>query len=191
MDNDAKVPHVKKRYVFVPVGIAGMLAFGLFSGGPLVSMDDYGDGLGGSLQPIETLDSTSSTFGGEPVTVKGGITVETTKLKAFSPTDTTMLEKGDRPQMFDVTITNNTPKKIDLFNLAIIKTDIEGDDQGVCSDLFDEEQGLIGVPWEPLKAGDSVTFPWGIGCPGDEGAKITITMAITQKDQVEFSGSLS
>ncbi len=168
-----------------------MLAFGLLTGGPEVPMDDYGDVPGGNLKPIETLDSTSSTFGGAPVTVKGGITVETTKLKAFSPTDTTMLEKDSRPQMFEVTVTNNTAKKIDLFNIAIIKTDIEGDDQAVCIDLFDESQGLIGVPWEPLKAGDSVTFPWGIACPGAEGAEITITMAITQKDQVEFAGKLS
>lgn len=191
MDNSGKVPHMKKRYVLVPIGIAGMLAFGLLTGGPVVPMDDYAELPGGNLKPVETLDSTTTTFGGDSVTVKGGITVQTTKLENFQPSDTSLIEKSSRPQRFEVTVTNETAKEIDLFNIAILKTDIEGDDQAVCIDLFDEEQGLVGVPWEPLKSGDSITFAWGMSCPGSAGNQITITMAITQKDQVEFIGKLA
>jgi hypothetical protein len=190
LDKTAKVRGVKKRYILVPLGIAAMLAFGLFTGGPLVPIDDYGD-VGAGVVKEDKVDTLASTFGGEPVSIKGGISVQATELKSFVPSDLGALEEGALPQLFTISITNSTKKSIDLFSVAIVKTDIDGETQAICSDIFDESQNLMGVPFEPLAAGDTVEFPWGMACPGTAGAKISVTIAITDKEQVQFDGKLA
>lgn len=181
---------MKRRIVLIPLGAAMMLAYGLFTGGPDVPMDDYAE-TGGNLVPEAQLDTLASEFGGKAIEVGTGLTVSATKLKAFKASDPDSIEEGSRPQVFDITITNETPKKIDLFAVAIVETDIEGSKQAICIDIFDEAKGILGVPFEPLRSGESVTFPWAMGCPGDAGTQIDITIAITEKVQVKFSGKLA
>ena len=168
-----------------------MLAFGLLTGGPLVPMDDYGE-LGANIVDEDKPDTLSSEFGGKPVSIsKGAITVETTELSSFEPTDTSAYEEGALPQLFTMTITNGTKKPLDLFSVAIVRTDIAGNTQAVCTDLFDESLGLNGVPFEPVPVGGKVDFKWGMACPGKKGSKIDVTIAITPKEEVQFTGSLA
>lgn len=167
-----------------------MLAYGLLTGGPLVPMDDYGE-LGSNVVDEEKPDTLASEFGGDPVSIKGGITVKTTELTSFKPTDTSAYEEGALPQLFTMSVTNGTKKPLDLFSVAIVKTDIQGDTQAVCTDIFDEALGLNGVPFEPVPAGGTVDFKWGMACPGTKGAKIDVTIAITPKEEVQFAGLLA
>jgi hypothetical protein len=181
---------MKRRYVFVPLGVVAMLSYGLFTGGPDVPMDDYAE-TGAGLIDEDKLDTLASTFGGKAIEVGKGISVAATELAVFEPTDPSVLDAGARPQRFEITVTNNSAKDIDLFSLAIVESDIAGSKEAVCLDLFDEAQGIMGVPFEPVKPGASVTFPWAMGCPGAEGADLTLTIAITDKTQVDFSGKLA
>ena len=179
---------MRKAYIYTPLFIAGMLAFGLFTGGPDVPMDSAGS-IRDSLE--DNLDTVDASFGGEAVSIKGGITVQVSKLKSFTPQEADLFTEGDRGQLFDITITNNGKKPLDLFLLAIVKTDISGKKQAVCLDVFQEEGGLQGVPFEPVKVGETVSFPWGMSCPGAKGTDIEVTIAITDKEQVKFVGVLA
>lgn len=190
MDNADTVRGVKQRFIWVPVGVAAMLAYGLLTGGPLVPMDDYAE-TSANLVPEDKLDTLESTFGGKPIEIKGGLLAAASEMKAFAPTDPSVLEPDARPQLFYLTITNNTKKALDLFNVAVVQTDIVGAADAVCTDLFDEAQGITGIPADPLEPGAKVKFPWAMGCPGAEGTKIAITIAITDKEQVKFSGQLA
>ena len=179
---------MRKAYIYTPLFIAGMLAFGLFTGGPDVPMDSSGS-IRDSLE--DNLETVDASFGGEAVDIKGGITVQVSKLKSFTPEEIDLFAEGDRGQLFDITITNNGKKPLDLFLLAIVKTDIEGNKQAVCLDVFQEKGGLQGVPFEPVKVGETVTFPWGMSCPATKGTNIEVTIAITDKEQVKFVGVIA
>ena len=90
-------------------------------------------------------------------------------------------------EKFTVSITNNSAVALDLATL-IVKG---GTAAGECVDIFDGDYIMAGAPTEPLALGASISFGWGLSCPGKVGDEFSVSLSNAGITYVEVKGKLA
>ena len=94
---------------------------------------------------------------------------------------------GQINQRFNVNVTNGSGAPLDLATLIVKGTTPAGD----CVDIFDGDAKMNGAPQTPLAAGSSITFAWGLSCPGAAGDELTVVLTNNAVNIVEAKGKLA
>ena len=94
---------------------------------------------------------------------------------------------GQINQRFNVTINNGSGADLDLATLIVTGTTTAG----ACVDIFDGDAKMDGAPQAPLAAGASVSFAWGLSCPGAAGDELTVVLTNNAVNIVEAKGKLA
>lgn len=94
---------------------------------------------------------------------------------------------GQLNEKFTVTIANNSAAALDLATL-IVKG---GTAAGECVDIFDGDNAMAGAPTDPLAVGASVSFGWGLSCPGKAGDEFSVSLSNAGVNFVEVKGKLA
>jgi hypothetical protein len=94
---------------------------------------------------------------------------------------------GQINQRFNVSVTNGTAADLDLATFIVKGTTMAG----ACVDIFDGDAKMDGAPQTPLAAGKSLTFAWGLSCPGAAGDELTVVLTNNAVNIVEAKGKLA
>ena len=94
---------------------------------------------------------------------------------------------GQINQRFNVTVSNGSGADLDLATLIIKGTT----PAGACVDIFDGDAKMDGAPQNALAAGASITFAWGLSCPGAAGDDLTLVLTNNAVNIVEAKGKLA
>ena len=94
---------------------------------------------------------------------------------------------GQINQRFNVSVNNGSGADLDLATL-IVKGSTPA---GACVDIFDGDAKMDGAPQTPLAAGASITFAWGLSCPGAAGDELTVVLTNNAVNIVEAKGKLA
>jgi len=94
---------------------------------------------------------------------------------------------GQVNQRFNITVSNGSGAELDLATLIIKGTTTAG----ACVDIFDGDAKMDGAPQTPLAAGASISFAWGISCPGAPGDELTVVLTNNAVNVVEATGKLA
>ena len=94
---------------------------------------------------------------------------------------------GQINQRFNVSVSNGSGADLDLATLIVKGTTTAGE----CVDIFDGDAKMDGAPQTPLAAGASITFAWGLSCPGAAGDELTVVLTNNAVNIVEAKGKLA
>lgn len=94
---------------------------------------------------------------------------------------------GNLNQRFDLTISNNSGKELDLATLIVKGSTASGD----CVDIFDGDNSMEGAPTTPLAAGASSNFSWGLSCSGKSGEELSVTLTNGIQSLIQVTGKLA
>ena len=84
-----------------------------------------------------------------------------------------------------VTIENKGATELDLSGISI--TPASG--QSTCTDILDGDNNINGAPTDPIAAGSSATFSYGVGCIAKVGDPLDLSVSIGEA-VVSVSGTL-
>jgi len=94
---------------------------------------------------------------------------------------------GNVNEKFTVSITNNSAVALDLATLIVKGTTSGGD----CVDIFDGDNTMEGAPTDPVAPSASISFAWGLSCPGKAGDEFTVILTNAGVTYVEVKGKLA
>jgi len=94
---------------------------------------------------------------------------------------------GQINQRFNVTVSNGSGADLDLATLIIKGTTAAG----ACVDIFDGDAKMDGAPQNPVTVGTSITFAWGLSCPGAAGDELTVVLTNNAVNVIEAKGNLA
>jgi hypothetical protein len=123
-----------------------------------------------------------------PVKIPSGVTFKLSEPISFRPGKFAAGQlPGQRYQEFKVDIANGSTAPVDLATLIVAgKTT-----SGVCVDIFDGDNGMEGAPQEPLAAGKSISFNWGLSCDGKSGEELSLVLSNEGVAIIEVSGKVA
>ena len=90
-------------------------------------------------------------------------------------------------EKFTVTVTNNSAAALDLATLIVKGSTASGE----CVDIFDGDNSMEGAPTDPLAAGATITFSWGLSCKGEAGIDLSVVLSNAGVNFVEVTGKLA
>jgi len=90
-------------------------------------------------------------------------------------------------EKFTVAVTNNSATDLDLATLIVKGSTASGE----CVDIFDGDNSMEGAPIDPLAAGATTTFAWGLSCPGKAGIDFSVVLSNAGVNFVEVTGKLA
>jgi len=178
--------------IAVPAALATIFAIAFFSGGPRVPMDDDNTSQL-ALEEIanqDTPDEVQGSFGSE-IDLGNGLFLNVTEPEMFNSKDPEALGVEGRPLIMTITVSNKGSKVVDMASFAILQSAFDSDASLSCFDVFEEASGLIGLPMDTLiNPGSSVTFPWAIVCPTQQGDGLHLTFSVTGEEQVTLDATV-
>ena len=123
-----------------------------------------------------------------PVKIASGVSFTLSAPTGFKPGKFAAGQlPGQRYQQFKVDINNGSTTAVDLATLIVTgKTT-----SGVCVDVFDGDNGMEGAPQEPLAAGKSISFNWGLSCDGKSGEDLSLILSNEGIAIIEVTGKLA
>ena len=123
-----------------------------------------------------------------PVKIASGVSFTLSEPTGFKPGKFAAGQlPGQRYQQFKVDINNGSTAAVDLATLIVAgKTTT-----GVCVDVFDGDNGMEGAPQEPLAAGKSISFNWGLSCDGKSGEDLSLILSNEGVAIIEVTGKLA
>ena len=123
-----------------------------------------------------------------PVKIASGVSFTLSEPTSFKPGKFAAGQlPGQRYQQFKVDINNGSTASVDLATLIVAgKTT-----SGVCVDVFDGDNGMEGAPQEPLAAGKSISFNWGLSCDGKSGEDLSLILSNEGVAIIEVTGKLA
>jgi hypothetical protein len=141
---------------------------------------------GDASEFTETAAPTVATGFGAPLELGSDLTITFQENSAFTPgAYASNYQKGMVANKFDVTVKNKSGSPLDLANMAISMKSAND----VCVDILDGDNNINGAPTEPLAAGASATFTYGVGCLSKIGAPLELGVSLNQ-DVIEVTGTL-
>ena len=178
--------------IAVPAALATIFAIAFFSGGPRVPMDDDNTSQL-ALEEIanqDTPDEVQGSFGSE-IDLGNGLFLNVTEPEMFNSKDPEALGVEGRPLIMTITVSNKGSKVVDMASFAILQSAFDSDASLSCFDVFEEASGVIGLPVDTLiNPGSSVTFPWAIVCPTQQGDGLHLTFSVTGEEQVTLDATV-
>ncbi len=109
-----------------------------------------------------------------------------TENTSFTPGEfASNFQKGMVANKFEVTIENVGATELDLSGISI--TPASG--QSTCTDILDGDNNINGAPTDPIAAGSSATFSYGVGCLAKVGEPLDLSVSIGDQ-VVSVSGTL-
>ena len=141
---------------------------------------------GDASEFVEEAAPTVATGFGAPLELGSDITITFQENSSFTPgTYASNYQKGMAANKFDVTVQNKGTNSIDLANMAIaMKSGMD-----TCVDILDGDNNINGAPTDPLAAGASATFTYGVGCLAKVGAPLELTVTFNES-VVAVAGTL-
>lgn len=123
-----------------------------------------------------------------PVKIPSGVSFTLSEPIAFRPGKFAAGQlPGQKYQEFKVGITNGSTAPVDLATLIVAGKTATG----ICVDIFDGDNGMEGAPQEPLAAGKSISFNWGLSCEGKSGEELSIILSNEGNAIIEVTGKLA
>lgn len=123
-----------------------------------------------------------------PVKIPSGVSFTLSEPATFRPGKFAAGQlPGQRYQQFKVSITNSSATAIDLTTLIVSGTT----SSGICVDVFDGDNGMEGAPQEPLAAGKSISFNWGLSCQGKTGEDLSLVLSNDGAAIIKVTGKLA
>lgn len=178
--------------IVVPAVLATVFAIAFFTGGPRVPMDDDNTSEL-ALEEIanqDTPDEVQGGFGSE-IDLGNGLLLLVSEPDVFDAKDPEALGVEGRPLTMQITVSNKGTKAVDMASFAILQSAFDSDASLSCFDVFEEASGIVGLPMDTLiKPGGSVTFPWAIVCPTEQGDGLHLTFSVTGEEQVTLDAKV-
>jgi len=141
---------------------------------------------GDASEFTEAIAPTVTTGFGAPLDLGTTLTITFEENSAFTPGSfASNYQKGMVSNKFDITVTNKTSEPLDLATMAIAMK--SGTD--TCVDILDGDNNINGAPTDPLAAGATTTFTYGIGCLAKVGAPLELEVSLNS-DVVGVTGTL-
>ena len=130
---------------------------------------------GDASEFVENVAPTVATNFGAPLDLGADVTITFQENAKFTPgAYASNYQKGMAANKFDITVENKGSSSLDLANMVISMT--SGTD--TCVDILDGDNNINGAPTEPLVAGASATFTYGVGCLAKAGAPLDLTVSL-------------
>jgi hypothetical protein len=123
----------------------------------------------------------------KPLDLGGGVSVTVSAPTQFTPTQfmTNYDQKAKTANFFTVTIVNGGKTPLDFSTVSL-----EADSgANVCFDVLGD-QDINGAPTDPLKAGGSTSYKYGVGCKAASGDPLSLTVRIGEST-VAVEGKLA
>lgn len=177
---------MKRNRAIGALVLASIIAIAYFSGGPRVPMDNDSTSALAQAEKAkeEAVTKLEGGFGADIALADGNI-IKISDPAKWMPKDAAALGVEGRPQIMDVTFTNKSAKDFDLSYFAIIESTFASDKSMSCSDVFEADSDVKGLPENPIiKSGASVKFKWAIVCPAPEGDDLALTFSLNESDVV-------
>ena len=129
---------------------------------------------------------TVTTGFGSPLDLGKEITITFQENIAFTPgAYASNYQKGMVANKFDIKVENKGSKSLDLATIAISMKSASN----TCVDILDGDNKINGAPTDPLPAGSSATFTYGVGCLAKVGDPLELSVSFGN-DVVGVTGSL-
>jgi hypothetical protein len=130
---------------------------------------------GDASEFVENVAPTVATNFGAPLDLGADVTITFQENAKFTPgAYASNYQKGMAANKFDITVQNKGSNALDLANMVISMT--SGTD--TCVDILDGDNNINGAPTDPLAAGASATFTYGVGCLAKAGAPLDLTVSL-------------
>jgi major membrane immunogen (membrane-anchored lipoprotein) len=132
---------------------------------------------GDASEFVEEAAPTVATGFGAPLDLGANTTITFQENTAFNPgAYASNYQKGMAANKFDITVENKGSGPLDLANMTISMK--SGTD--TCVDILDGDNNINGAPTDPLAAGASTTFTYGVGCLTKAGAPLDLTVSLNE-----------
>ena len=123
-----------------------------------------------------------------PKTTADGLTFTLSAPAAFTPGDfATGLLDGQLNESFTIKVENTGTADADLSTVIVSATTAAG----MCTDIFDGDNNIMGAPVEPVAAGATTEFVWALSCPGASGDELSVVLSNQGTAVIEVTGTLS
>ena len=141
---------------------------------------------GDASEFVNEAEVTAETGFGAPLSLGKDVVVTFAENAAFTPGSfASNYQKGMVANKFDVTIENKGAKPLDLTNISFS----QASGTNTCVDILDGDNNINGAPTEPIAAGSSATFTYGVGCLAKVGGALDLSVSIGA-DVVAVTGTL-
>ena len=132
---------------------------------------------GDASEFVETAAPTVTTGFGSPLDLGTDVTITFQENAKFTPgAYASNYQKGMAANKFDITVENKGSEPLDLANMTISMK--SGTD--TCVDILDGDNNINGAPTDPLAAGASTSFTYGVGCLSKAGAPLDLTVSLNE-----------
>ncbi len=160
-----------------------------------LSLSACGGGGGNEAAPSEsalvetqTQEAEVKTGFDAPVTTADGLTFTLSAPASFTPGDfATGLIEGQLNTSFNIKVENTGTADADLSTVIVSATTAAG----MCTDIFDGDNNVMGAPMDPVAAGGSFDFVWALSCPGVAGDEISVVLSNQGAPVIEVTGNLA
>jgi predicted small lipoprotein YifL len=110
-----------------------------------------------------------------PLDLGDGVTITVSSPSAFTPTIfASNFVKGQVANSFNIDVKNGGTKALDLSVLSLI---VESG-KAFCAEVLDGDSGITGAPLDPIAAGASTSFKYGIACSAKKGAPLNLKITL-------------
>ena len=132
---------------------------------------------GDASEFVEEAAPTVATGFGAPLDLGADTTITFQENTSFTPgAYASNYQKGMATNKFDITVENKGTSALDLANMVIaMKSGMD-----TCVDILDGDNDINGAPTDPLAAGASATFTYGVGCLAKAGAPLELTVSFNE-----------
>ncbi len=175
---------MKTNRVLSSVAVASLLILGL--AGCAKETTGLNTNPGTASDFVDEAEVTATTGFGAPLNLGSNAVVTFAENTSFTPgAYASNYQKGMVANKFDVTIENKGTEALDLSSISISPTSGANN----CVDILDGDNNINGAPSDPIAAGSSTTFTYGLGCSAKVGDPLVLSVSIGA-DVVSVTGTL-
>jgi predicted small lipoprotein YifL len=110
-----------------------------------------------------------------PLDLGDGVGITISAPTSFTPTIfASNFVKGQVANSFNIDVKNGGTKALDLSVLSLI---VESG-KAFCNEVLDGDSGITGAPLDPVAAGSSASFKYGIACSAKKGAPLNLKITL-------------